>query len=187
MTEANSARPLLEQTLTGAELLRWYWLKDELVDFARALGLGVGGGKEALTTRIAAHLDGEEFHEAKVNRVTARGQLGSRLTADTVIPIGQRCSQNLRRWFDEQIGPSFRFNQEMRDFFAHTDGTQTLDDALQHWHATRERGPNNIDRQFEFNRFTRAWHLHNPQGTRQELLVAWAGYRAAPVDKRGRI
>lgn len=186
MKDVTSARPFLEPTLTGIELLRWYWLKNELIEFARTLGVRTSGSKEDLTRRIAAHLDGVD-PDPEVTRPTRRAQLGPHLSADSIIPVGQRCGQNLRAWFEGQVGPSFRFDQEMRDFFARTDGTQTLHDALQHWQATRDAGHKNIDPQFEFNRFTRTWHLDNPRGSREDLLVAWAGYRAAPVDERGRI
>ena len=52
-------RPDITAVTTGAELLRWYWLRTELADLARALGVRTGGGKRELTARLVAHLDGE--------------------------------------------------------------------------------------------------------------------------------
>jgi len=43
-----------------------------------------------------------------------------------------------------------------------------------------------IDPQFEFNRFTRAWHATNPSGTHAELLADWKLYRSLPLDARDR-
>ena len=40
-----------------------YWLKEELSEFARQLGIRATGGKELLTRRIAAKLDGISFAE----------------------------------------------------------------------------------------------------------------------------
>ena len=37
-------RPSLETALTGAEFSRWYWLKTELVAFARSHRLSTTGG-----------------------------------------------------------------------------------------------------------------------------------------------
>lgn len=179
-------RPAPTTGLSPDEFLRWYWLKDELTAFARLLGIRTTGGKEVLTARIAAALGGRTFAEPPPARGAAAAQLSGELTADTVIPRGQRCSQAVRAWFTEAAGPGFRFDAEMRDFFAASDGTRTLRDALEHWNRTRGQGERPIDPQFEYNRFTRAWHEQHPDGTREQLLVAWREYRRRPVDARGR-
>lgn len=184
---APALRPPLTSQLTGAELLRWYWLKDELADFARRLGIRPTGGKELLVQRISSHLDGCVFAEPTAIKRSTAGQLSGPLTLGTAIPQGQRCSQVLRAWFIEAVGTSFRFDGDMRDFFATTDGTQTLADAVEHWHRTRGQEQKAIDAQFEYNRFTRAWHGKYPAGSRSELLRAWRDYRNQPVEERGRI
>ncbi|TDP90281.1 hypothetical protein EDF62_2849 [Leucobacter luti] len=180
-------RPQLTERLNAAELLRWYWLKDELSDFARSLGVRSTGGKELLTRRIAAKLDGTPFVEPIRQSRGGGAQLTGPLTATTVIPVGQRCSQVVRAWFVDQVGPSFWFDAEMRAFFAGADGMLTLQDALDHYFATRGQGTKRIDEQFEYNRFTRAWHEANPSGERAELLHAWQEYRSRPVDRRGKV
>ncbi|GAA2177737.1 DUF6434 domain-containing protein [Leucobacter tardus] len=187
MISSNQERPQLSRELTGKELLRWYWLKDELADFARSLGLRTGGGKQVLALRLAAALDGVPFAEPVSKRSGSARQLSGPLAASTVIPRGQRCSQVVRAWFVEQVGQPFGFDGEMRAFFAKTDGTQTLQDALDCYYATRGQGQKAIDPQFEYNRFTRAWHEEHPDSSREELLDAWRDYRCCPVDERGRI
>lgn len=72
----------------------------------------------------------------------------------------------------------------MREFFANVDGTQTMGDALSHWHNTREQAARPIDKQFEYNRFIQSWSYRYPDGTRAEMLVAWKSYRDTPIDKR---
>lgn len=185
-TPAPPTRPPLSAALSGAELLRWYWLKEELVAFARGNGLSSAGGKQELTARIAAHLDGRPTR-AVVGpgaRTPAGRQLTAPVRADTVIPPGQRCSQVLRAWFRAELGPGFWFDAAMRDFVAAADGTQTLADALAHWHATRDRGPRQIDPQFELNRFARRWHHEHPGGTHGAMLEAWRRHRSLPVEAR---
>lgn len=187
MTNLAPQRPKLTPALDGQEFLRWYWLKDELIEFARELGVRASGGKELLASRIVAALDGAPFAEPAAQHPAGGRQLTDPVTASTVIPPGQRCSQVVRGWFIQKVGDSFRFDQEMREFFAATDGTQTLQDALDHYRATRAQGTKPIGSQFEYNRFTRAWHEANPDGSRDELLAAWREYRSRPVDERGRI
>jgi hypothetical protein len=168
--------------LSGSELLRWYWTAEELTRLARARGRGTGGGKQALAARLAAPLDGGPEPAADARRRPAgAAQLAGPVGVETVIPAGQRCSQVLRAFFQEQIGPALRFDAFMRDFIAGGAG-RTLGDAVRHWHATREAAvlPQPIGDQFEFNRFVRDWHRRHPAGTRSEALAAWHRHRSAP-------
>lgn len=55
---AEEIRPALTPALTGTELRRWYWTLAELSALAREMGLSAGGGKAAVTARLAAALDG---------------------------------------------------------------------------------------------------------------------------------
>jgi len=181
----NPARPVLSPALSGAELRRWYWTVEELTRLARTLGVRTGGNKAVLTDRVAAALDGIPFVEPSTPR-THGAQLSAPLTGSMRIPPGQRCGEPMRAWFAEQVGRPFRFDAAMRSFFAGADGTQTLDDALQHHRATRGAAPEGIDAQFEYNRFTRQWREEHPRGDRRALLAAWWRYRRQPVDVRDR-
>jgi hypothetical protein len=177
-------RPPLSSNLSGAELLRWYWLKDELVSLARQLGISTTGGKADLTNRLAAALDGESVAAPKRRRASPpSARLSEPLHPDTVIPPGQRCSQNLRAFFTQHVGRDFRFDAAMRDFIA-TGAGQTLADALEHWHATRGLPPPPIGRQFEFNRFLHDWYAAHPGGGRAEAIAAWRAHRSLPFDAR---
>ncbi|MGW4893200.1 DUF6434 domain-containing protein [Kitasatospora sp. NPDC004240] len=184
-TTAAEVRPPLTAGLTGAELLRWYWTLEELTGLARTMGLARHGGKTALTARLAAALDGLPPPAAPARRSPAAAQLTDPVDGDTVIPAGQRCSQVLRRYFTEAIGPGFHFDAHMRDYVAGNAG-RTLADAVAHWHATRPDAarPREIAEQFEFNRFTTAWHREHPAGTRAQALEAWYAHRALPRTPR---
>ena len=186
MNADSAARPDLTADLAEAEFVRWYWLKDELASFARQLGIRATGGKEILAARIAAALAGREFVEPAAPSRVGGAQLSGELSAATVIPIGQRSSQVVRAWMAQQIGAGFHFDAAMRGFFASSDGTKTMQDAVEHWHATRSGDPKSIDGQFEYNRFTRAWYAAYPEGSREELLAAWRDYHSRPIEERGR-
>ncbi|MFJ3792895.1 DUF6434 domain-containing protein [Kitasatospora sp. NPDC090091] len=180
------SRPPLTAGLTGAELQRWYWTLDELTALARTMGVARSGGKTALTARLAAALDGLPLPAAPAPRRPATAQLAAPVDGGTVIPPGQRCSQVLRAYFVEAIGPGFHFDAFMRDFVAQGAG-RTLGDAVAHWHATRPdvARPREIAEQFEFNRFTVAWHRRNPTGTRAQARDAWFAHRALPRTPAG--
>jgi SAP domain-containing new25/Domain of unknown function (DUF6434) len=177
-------RPPLNSDISGTELLRWYWLKDELAGLARQLGVGAGGGKQELSARLVAALDGKPVPAAEpARRGSARGMLAGLLTSETVMPAGQRCSQELRQFFTDQIGPGFHFDASMREFITLGEG-RTLGDAIQYWHRTRSQPSADIAPQFELNLFMRDWHAGHPGGTRSEALRAWKQYRSLPVDSR---
>jgi hypothetical protein len=175
-------RPPLSPDLSGAELLRWYWLKAELVALARQLRVRTTGGKAELTARLVAVLDGSPTPTEVRSAPRAAAQVTDPLHHETVIPVGQRSTQVLRAWFVEQIGPGFRFDRPMRTFIA--SGGRTLGEAVDHWYATRHAGPQKIETQFELNRFNRAWRAAHPGSTHAEMLAAWAAHRALPLERR---
>lgn len=187
MTASPASRPNLTSELSEPEFLRWYWLKEELEIFAREIGVRPTGSKDLLAARIGAALAGRRFEEPTPLGRTQGKQLVAPLSSTTVIPVGQRSSQLVRAWMLEQIGANFHFDAEMREFFARSDGTKTMQDAVDHFLATRDQVSKNIDRQFEYNRFTRAWHVDHPKGSRGDLLESWRAYRDTPIDERGRV
>lgn len=174
-------RPAVTDVTTGADLLRWYWLRTELTDLARQHGVSTGGGKRELADRLVAHLDGVAAPAPPPSRRRVTERLAEPLDRSTVMPVGQPCSQVLRRYLTARIGPSFRFDAAMRAYVGGAPG-RTLDDVVAHWHATRDRtGPPDIAPQFELNRFAQRWHAEG-LGTRAEALAAWAEHRSRPRD-----
>lgn len=184
MEAMSEIRPPLSAVLTGAELRRWYWTLQELTALARELAVPRGGGKQALTDRLAAALDGAPAPSATGSRASGR-QLGSPVTNQTVIPAGQRCSQVLREHFRREIGPQFTFDAVMRTFIADGQG-RTLGEAVAHWHATRGVAgqPKPIGPQFELNAFLRRWRRDHPSGSRDDALAAWRHHRGLPLEAR---
>ena len=179
-------RPALVRQLSATQFLRWYWLKAELVDFARSAGLSVVGSKEMLSARIAAFLDGMELPPPEVQRRSNTPQLAEPLSRSTKIPPGQRSTQLLRHFFEREIGPGFRFDAAMRAFLSASQGERTLGEAISFFQFTRSQKTKPIDAQFELNRFTRAFYKQNPTASVTVLRAAWRRYRSLPVDVRGR-
>jgi len=178
MTET---RPALSVGLARLEFERWYWLRQELAEAAREFGLPSGGDKRYLATAIAAHLDGAPLPERE-RRTPSIDSIERPFSLGTVIPAGQRSTQELRAFFEENIGSSFRFDGEMRGFLSR--GGATLSDAIAHWFESRNAGPREIDEQFELNRFSREWHAKHPGEPRESMMQAWKRHRSLPVDAR---
>lgn len=183
-THGAPRRPAPTVDLTEDELLRWYWLKDELQTLARDLGVSPGGSKTLLTERVAAALAGREPPARPQVRECSSARLTGDLTADTLVPVGHPCSQEVRAWLAGRLGPRFAFDTPMREFFATADGTTTLGDAVAHWHATRDRDTSEIGAHLEWSRFARRWSGEHPDGTADQMRSSWRRYRALPVDAR---
>ena len=145
-----------------------------------------GGAKLDLVDRLAAALDGETLpHPAVRSRSSSAPPLPEPLGPSTVLPAGQRCSEQLRAYFVAAVGRSFRFDAAMRDFVAGGAG-RTLGEAVEHWHATRATAAAAmpISAQFELNRFLRAHRRAHPGEDRAAALTAWREHRQLPVERR---
>jgi hypothetical protein len=169
-------RPSLEPGMLESELRRWYWLRSELVVFARALGISTAGGKVELTARIADVLTARTPRPPTRRRRSS--QLAGPLHSATLVPPDQRCAQELRNYLIGRIGPGFHFDRHMREVVAA--GGVTLEEVVQHWYDTRDQGPGDIAPRFEYNQFTRAWRTEHPDGHREALLSAWWEHRTRP-------
>lgn len=182
MVTPTPERPPLSEQLSGAEFRRWYWTMAELQPFARSIGVRAAGPKPVLADRLAAHLDGVAYVEPVPVKRRKTEPLGV-IDESTVIPDGQRSTREVRAFFVERVGPSFRFNGHMRTFLNEPNGA-TFGDAIAHWHETKGSELPPQSSSLEFNRFTKRWHLDHPDGSAADARAAWNRYRALPVDQR---
>lgn len=171
----NKERPALDKFLSASEFLAWYWLREELVQFCRAEGLPVCGGKRDLSTRIEAYLSGRPLPRV-ANEPRKTASMPARFGLDTVIGHGWRCSQGLRDFFEGHCGKGFRFNEALRRFIAEGSG-KTLAEAVEVYRKSMSHDLNGrgleIAEQFEYNRHTREYFRAHPGATREEAVAAW--------------
>ncbi len=173
-------RPPLTPQLAADDFRNFYWLKAELLAFCREQGLSTSGSKTELAERIALFLNtGERSATAPTTRRASSAPLPEMLTRDTVIGLNWRCSERLRAFFLQEIGPRFHFNGVMRDFIRQGAG-QTLQAAIEAWQAD-QAAPHvetDIAPQFEYNRYMRDFFKRHPDRTRQDAIAAWRANRA---------
>lgn len=174
-------KPDLFDLTSGNEVRRWYWRKDQLIPFAKHLGLKTTGGKFEVLDRIAHFLDtGEKTAPGdKKLRTTSKFDWHSEtLTDETVITDSYKNSQNVRRYFKSRVGDSFKFNIAMMDWMRDNIG-RTLADACDAYHAikaqekvpgyqTKIRGHN------QFNQYTRDFLADNPELGVADVRRVWS-------------
>ena len=169
--------------ITVTEFEDAYWHRETLSAFCRAKELPSSGSKITLTGRIAAFLRGAAPGSTATPKL-AKAKIPETLTPNTVIGPNWPCSQQLRHFFTDHTKTRFHFSKEIRDFIA-TGAGKTLQDALDHWDATRtntQKRP--IEPQFEYNRFMRAFHSQNPGTGHQAAVTAWKAHRDTRISER---
>jgi hypothetical protein len=169
-------RPQFSGSMSADEFLSWYWLKSELVEACRTCGLSSTGQKPEVTVRIAAFLRGDPAPQ--VNRRQANQLMPTSFALATVIQPGWRCTQDLRRFFTEHCGSTFRFNGVVRDMIFNQHG-KTLGEVIDAYNTSllQPKGSTSIIVQNQFNQFLRNFFLENPKATRETALAAWKQLR----------
>ena len=186
-------RPKIELITSGAELRRWYWLKDELIQQARAVGINTKGGKFEILERLANYLENGEkklpSDKIKPRKISNFDWHKEVLSLETVITDNYKNSQNVRTFFATQVGPDFKFNIEFMAWMKANAG-KTLDDAVKEYHAMRERMSaegykTKIKSHNQFNQYTRDFLADNPQMGMNDVRRVWKLKRSLP-SKDGR-
>jgi hypothetical protein len=168
-------RPTLNRQITPDDFLSYYWLKDELIDFLRVHDLPTSGSKQALTDRICHFLVTGSVENKPSQKISKRtDEMPTSFSRQSVIGAGWRCSQDLRAFFEQEIGGHFHFDSVMRDFI-HFGTGKTLEEAIITWEAAQQqpKAEKSIALQFEYNRHIREYFKNHPGAALQEAIHAW--------------
>lgn len=189
------ARPEITSVKSGDELRRWYWLKSDLVTYARVLGVKVSGGKFEILQRISDYLDtGEKTSNtpSKPKKLTSKFDWpkfdwhSEVLTPETQITDSYKNTQNVRGFFIENAGSNFKFNIEFMAWMKSNIG-QTLGDAVNEYRAMRARMnepdfKSKIEDHNQFNSYTRDFLADNPEMGMDDVRKYWARKIKLPSD-----
>lgn len=166
-----------------------YWLKEELVSFARRLGLRTSGSKPELTLRIEERLGGQSpSGAAEGSPATARPSQSAARDSDQQLSrstpvVNYKSDAETRAFFQQQIGPAFHFTYHLNQFrLARTRAGEplTYGDLIDEWLAERDRrsAPDYkapIASHGKYNRFIRDYFADpkNRGRSLQDAAVAW--------------
>ncbi len=180
-------RPPIEEISTADDLRQWYWLKEELMARAKALGLRTSGGKFTILDRIAHYLETGETAFPGDKRTKASSKFDwhvEDLSAETVITDSYKNTKNVRRFFKAHAGDGFKFNIEFMAWMKANTG-KTLGDAVGEYNAMRAREASDgfqtkIAPHNQFNQYTRDFLADNPTLGMDDVRRVWALKRALP-------
>lgn len=185
----SDTRPELAAITDPAIFTDWYWLKAELIDHCRAVGLSAQGSKADLTDRIVRFIaTGERSApERRAAAVSSFDWARADLDRSTVITDSYRNGPNVRRFFIGEIGGRFSFNIEFMAWMKANVG-RTLGDAVDEWLAieARRRGGEKaeIPASNQFNRYVRDFFDANPERSMDDARACWAAKRSRPGHNR---
>ena len=184
-------RPDIKDILTGSELKRWYWLKQELVDHCKATNLTYDGSKFDILDQIADALDNpsEKPTQPKISKksISKFNWHTETLSLDTIISDNYKNTQNVRHFFIEHLGNKFHFSIPLMDFMKISIG-KTLQNAVNEWQRLNKQSK---DKKFkseipegnQYNRYVRDFFADNPNMTVEQARHFWKLKRRLPLGR----
>lgn len=166
-------RPILNMNIDKITFRNYYYLKEELVDFCRTVGLPTSGGKIEITDRISSYLDTGEILISKPS-VRCKTNIYD-ITENTQIELNFICSEKHRAFFKEKIGKSFSFNIVFQKWLKANRG-ETYKEAIAAYYqiiAEKKKGITVIGKQFEYNAYIRLFFIDNSEKSLEEAIICW--------------
>lgn len=192
VTRAASQRPALAPGMSVADFRSYYWRKDELVRFARRLGLSTRGHKPALGMRIERRLRGAaDGTEQEGKSVKGLRDSGRPLSRETRV-VHYKSDTRTRAFFQSEIGPEFHFTYHLNQWRLTREdtGNLTYGDLIDEWLAERDRRQDSayqarLPAQGEYNLFVRGFFA-DPANKGRSLADAASAWNSVKFRKGGR-
>lgn len=164
-----------------------YWMKDDLVAFARCLGVATHGSKPELFARIERNLQGLPDVEEPMKRSAGRDS-DKRITRNTPV-VSYKSDEKTRAFFEKEIGPHFHFTYHLNQYRLRNAGL-TYGDLIDEWNAEYERRKQPeytapIAAHGEYNRHIRDFFADpaNQGKTLRDAVASWRRAKRARGDR----
>jgi len=159
-------RKTLARGLNPDDLRKYYWLKEELVEFCHRLGIPASGRKLDILRRIEVYLKtGRILRPERIvlgapknNSARQEDDRKQKLTLATPV-VNFKSDQRTRDFFTSVIGPRFHFTAHLNQFMRGRHDL-TYGDLVKEWLAERDRRNDKsykptIMKSGEYNQFIR--------------------------------
>ncbi len=173
-------KPILDKNISLKDFNDFYWLKKELVQFCRTIGISSTGGKIEISDRIRTYLSTGKIIKEVKHTPKAKSKFdwtNEILTRNTLITDSYKNCKNARIFFIQEIGSHFKFNVIFMKWMKENIG-KTLNDAIIEWKQidALKKDPNYISKispQFEYNKYMRAFLKDNPTLSSKDAMKFW--------------
>ena len=181
---------MLHEDMSLSDFRDCYWMKDDLIAFARRLGLATHGYKPDLTARIERRLRGlPVVDDSKGARASTARDSDKELSRTTPV-VNYKSDDKTRAFFEEEIGPHFHFTYHLNQYRLHNPGL-TYGDLVDEWVVEYERrkapgyqAP--IPSYGEYNRHVRDFFADpaNKGKTLRDAVASWMRAKRERGDRR---
>ena len=186
-------RPPLQKKISIDDFKNFYWLKKELTDFCKKENLSTQGGKIEITKRIEHFLKTGEHLSPISTSTKSKSSFdwkNSTLHLQTIISDNYKNTENVRTFFQKEIGTSFKFNVKFMNWMKANVG-KTLEDAIDAYKnlAKLEKNrtaPKEIAPQFEYNTYLRDALADNSNLKRKDAIALWKIKKSMRGDNKYR-
>jgi hypothetical protein len=192
-------RPALDERPAPEVFLKFYYLKEELLAFCRTNGLGTSGSKTDLTSRVESFLRTGRVPEGATTAADAPARRRTTPPAavaqeepalDAQLGPNFKCTEERRSFFESQVGRRFHFSVKLQRYLR-SNPKATYADAIAEWRRldAARSGPaqdtetDQIDPQFEYNRYIRAFFADNPGLKLNDAIACWRFRRGLPGER----
>jgi len=173
-------RPNLDKYISVIDFNEFYWLKQELIDFCRIIGISTNGGKIEIADRIIHYLSTGKVPNIETNKFKSTSKFNWNneiLTYETIITDNYKNGENVRSFFVREIGSHFTFNVIFMKWLKVNIG-KNLGEAITEWNRIYDLKKDKnyiseIDPQFEYNRYMRAFLNDNPELSSKDAMKYW--------------
>jgi len=187
-------RPTLNNEISIKDFQEFYWLKEELISYCRSEGLKTTGGKIEISQRIENYLvSGLKNLKRSNKRINPKSKYdwkNESLSLETEITDNYKNTENVRNFFQNEIGSNFKFTVKFMNWMKANCG-KTLKDAIAEWkqiNSDRKNRtePKEIAPQFEYNTYLRDFLADNPYSKRALGIKLWKIKKSMRGDNKYR-
>ena len=131
------SKPILRPGMSSTEYRAYYWMKADLVAFARQLGLSTRGHKPELSARIEQRLRGLPDGPGPPKRALGPRDSDKPLRRGTPV-VNYKSDDKTRAFLESAIGSAFHFTYHLNQYRLLHDHL-TYGDLIDVWVAERDR------------------------------------------------
>ncbi len=170
-------RPKLDRTISLDDYLNYYWLKKDLVQFCKEIGINSDGWKLEIHERIVDYLSNNVIQKRTVKIAKKKSDDINELRLDMVVTESFKRNPKTTA-FLKSIDSRFHYSVRLNQFIRDNTGKITYQDIINEWKDEFEKKKQGIKTtpalpQCEYNQFVKDYLADNEERKFKDAVEAW--------------